>query len=129
MRRLCTILCLSLISAATAMAQNKAYAKFNAEGSTIGLYDLLPHDSECSEIRIVSGTIRKVMLDVGETSYSYTFTIDLGGKSQKIGVEIQNGDILRPDVEDIIVPKRRVRVLVRQCGRGEIWLAQEVRRR
>jgi hypothetical protein len=69
-----------------------------------------------------------VTFDVGESSYSYTFTIEANGKRRAINIRIGNGEILRPDVEDIIVPRRRVRILARPCGNEEVWLAEEIRR-
>ena len=128
MRTLRLILCIWLVSASAAAGQSKAYAKFNAKGSTVGLYNLLPEPRGCEEGRVISGTITKVTYDVGESSYSYTFTIEANGKRHAINIRIGNGEILRPDVEDIIVPRRRVRIRARPCGSAEVWAAEEIRR-
>jgi len=128
MRTLCLILCIWLVSASAAAGQSKAYVKFNAKGSTIGLYNLLAETDGCERGRVISGTITKVSFDVGESSYSYTFRIDVNGKSREISVRVGNGEILRPDVEDIIAPRRRVRIRARPCGNSEVWEAEEIRR-
>jgi hypothetical protein len=127
MRTWWLILCIWLVSASAA-GQSKAYAKFNSRRSTVGLYNLLPELNGCEESRIISGTITKVSSDVGESSYSYTFLIDAKGKRRAINIRIGNGEILRPDVENIIAPRRRVRIRARPCGNAEVWAAEEIRR-
>ena len=128
MRTLSLILCIWLVSGTSAAGQSKAYAKFDAKGSTIGLYNLLAEANGCEEGRVISGTITKVTFDVGEFSYNYTFTIDANGKRRAINIRIGNGEILRPDVADIIAPRRRVRIRARRCGNPEVWTAEEIRR-
>jgi hypothetical protein len=127
MRTVWVILCIWLVSASAA-GQSKAYAKFNSKGSTVGLYNLLPEPNGCEEGRVISGTITRVTFDVAESSYSYTFTVDTNGKSRTISIRIGNREILRPDVEDIIAPRRRVRIRARPCGNAAVWAAEEIRR-
>jgi hypothetical protein len=128
MRTLRLILCIWLVSVSAAAGQSKAYAKFNDKGSTVGLYNLLAETGGCEEGRVISGMITKVTFDVGESSYSYTFTIEANGRRRAINIRICNGEILRPDVENIIVPRRWVRILARRCENAEVWAAEEIRR-
>ena len=128
MRNLGLILFIWLIPASVALAQSKAYAKFDGKGSTIGLYNLLAETNGCEEGRVILGMISKVTFEVNEAAYSYTFTVNGGGRIRTVKVRIENGEILRPDLERLVAPRRRVRVVARPCGNGEVWAAEEIRR-
>jgi hypothetical protein len=128
MRRISAILIICFFSALLVQSQSNAYAKFDSKGSTIGLYNLLPDATGCEDSRIISGAITKVSHDIGDSSYSYTFVLNSGGKRSTINLIISDGEILQPAVEDILTKNRRVHVRARQCGSGGFWTAEEIRR-
>lgn len=117
-----------IFSATEAYSQSNAYAKFDRTGATVGLYNLLSDATGCEASRTFSGTITKVNYDVGDGTYSYTFTLNSAGKRLSISLVVSDDEILQPDVEDLITKNRRVRVRARQCGSGGFWTAEEIRR-
>ena len=118
-----------ILSANLVFAQGNAYAKFDSKGATIGLYNLLADPTGCENSQAFTGTITKVDYEVGESAYSYSFTLAAaGGKRLNINLIVEDDDILQPDVEDLITKNRRVRVRARQCGSGGLWTAEEIKR-
>ena len=117
-----------LIIAATPVAAQSAYAKFDSKGRTIGLYNLLADTTGCQPSQIFSGVIGKVTYDVRQPVYTYTFVLNAKPKRVTLNLIANDDEILQPDVEDIILKNARVRVRARQCGSGAIWSAEEVRR-
>lgn len=116
-----------IFSASFTYSQGNAYAKFDAKGATIGLYNLLPDATGCEKSVALSGTIQKVGYEIGDSVYSYTFTLNTNPKRQ-INFTVSDDEILQPDVEDIIRKNVRVRVQARQCGSAGFWSVEEVKR-
>jgi hypothetical protein len=127
MKHLATGLLLIVVAAPPVFAQS-AYAKFDSKGRTIGLYNLLADTTACEPSTVFSGVIGKVTYDVRQPTYIYTFVLNAKPKRVTLNLIATDGDILQPDVEDIILKNARVRVRARQCGSGAIWSAEEVRR-
>lgn len=129
MRYLSIVSFICFFSANFVYSQSNSYAKFDAKGATIGLYNLLSDATGCEKSRAFSGTITKVSYDVGDSVYSYSFTLNAsGGKRLNLNLVVSDDEILQPDVEDIINKNSRVRVRARQCGSGGFWTAEEIRR-
>lgn len=132
LKQICNIFLMILFiwfsHACAVYAQGNAYAKFDAKGSTIGLYNLLSDVNGCEESRRFSGLITKAVYKTGESSYTTTFTLNTGRKHRTVKLTVYDGEILRSDVDNIITKNHRVRVRARQCGSDRIWTAEEVRR-
>jgi hypothetical protein len=127
MNRVLWLLILLVVSASVVRSQS-AYAKFDAKGHTIGLYKLLPDVTGCEASRTFAGSITKVNYDVRGSVYTYTFTVNSGGKKVSLNLIASDVEILQPDVDDIIFKNQRVKVTARQCGSSGVWSTEEVRR-
>ena len=128
MKKFLLVFALSLAASSPAYSQSNSYAKFDANGRTIGLYNLLATTTGCESGRVFNGVISKVTYEVNDHTYAYTFALTTRGKSLSINLILSDDEVLQPDVEDIIRKNIRVRVRARQCGNGGIWTAEEVRR-
>jgi hypothetical protein len=126
-RYLCLLFFSLCISSNAVYAQSPAYAKFDSNSSTIGLYNLLADTTGCETSRVFSGTIKKVSREVEGSASTYSFTVDSNPKLQLHFIVLAD-EIPQKAVEDLVAKNRRVRVRARACGSGGIWTAEEIRR-
>src|SRR5262245_6180114 len=116
-RNIVMLLIVILILAEADRPQSRAYAKFDSRGNTIGLYNLMRERGGCRSWQAFGGTIGRTWSDAQDSKISYQFTLDLGRRRLLIGFLLEQDELSRSVIDDIVTSDGR-RVKVRACNGG-----------
>lgn len=105
-------------------------AKYNNNGDLTYISGLLSDTTGCEASKLFSGTITKMEPLRGDNADSFEFTLKpAAGKTVKLvaTISLDEGAVI-VDLENMLQPKRRVKVKARQCGSGGFWTVEEIRK-
>jgi len=116
----------TLVVSVDASAQSRAYAKFDSNGATIGLFNLTEDNESCRDRPVLIGTATNVFSSKRGKEVRYTFLFDTGYKRRVIGFALDVDAIPTSVVRDLLTDKRRLSIgMCRLDGR---WFALEITR-
>lgn len=106
--------------------QSRVYAKFGANGETVGIYNLSVPAQPCGSWNVFEGAISSVNSWKQKRTIEYRFAIENRTGELIFEFTLGHDDMSQSDVRDLI--NRRNRVRVRACRKGRYWSAGEVTR-
>lgn len=116
---------ISLAISSAAMGQT---TKFNRSGDLISIGGMLTSSTDCEPSRTFTGRITKMEPIRGENSDTFEFTLKptIGGTMIVLATIPHDQGAIVVDLENMLQPKRRVKVKARQCGSGGYWSPQQI---
>ena len=117
---------LVLMFALAVSAQTRAYAKFGANGETIGLYNLQPIPPKCTIREVVEDMVASVSSRKRPTEIQYLFALKRTVGQRLFRFSLGIDDISQPDVRDLLSSGQHVRV--QACRSSGYWAVEQVTR-
>lgn len=118
----------ALILTFTGTAQSRAYAKFDANGEIIGLFNLANGRESCRESQTLEGTTRNVKFEIRNIDIVFTFMLVSSDGRRTIGFSLRSDAIPRSDIEALLSEKRPLHVNVEACKNGGRLVVREITR-
>lgn len=118
----------TLILTFSGAAQTDAYAKFDANGNIIGLFDLSGKSGVCTEAQRFVGTVRNVRAKRGETYSLFSFLLISNGQRRVVGFFLKNEIIPIEDIEELLSGNGKEGIAVNVCRSGSGWTARQITR-
>jgi hypothetical protein len=118
----------ALILTLTGAAQSRAYAKFDANGEIIGLFNLPHGQADCLETQTLAGTIRKVRSEIRRDDIVFSFSLVSGDRGRVVEFSLKKDSIPRADIEKLLASNGKRGIVVAACQSGKRWTAHQVTR-
>ena len=118
----------ALILTVTGAAQSRAYAKFDANGEIIGLFNLANSQAGCPNTQTLAGTIQRVRSEIRREDVVFIFSFVSGDRRRVVEFSLKHDSIPRADIEKLLTSNGKRRIVVGACQSGSRWTAHQITR-